>query len=699
MGSPGSSHHAVTTYQLSIQELFDRLSQNEKLYAHHLSHAAWHGSKIILRQTSFEGVGIFDFILELHKACEGEWHRFVQLLGISAEEMEQFLDYSGMFMSRLNNFCGEGDRKIVPQVSADTLRKMASISSAATTALESIIDQMLSPVPNTLSLADSTYYPGSSKITKDEIAAVARVMERNAIEPENTRISKRVEDGHAFYDILQASAHTNTELESHLKGSAIPIQDLQLGSEGPQWNNATVRLQRGDHSDEISKICEHISKAIRFSANDTQAHMLMDYLESFTTGSLEAYRRSMKRWVGDYNPRVEIILGFVEPYRDPYGVRCEWRGVISVADLQETAKLSTLVENSTEFIRKLPWAVSDVNDGKGPFEKSEFQAPHFSIVHGQLLKLYTIPPTSLIILRSTFFCMQQCLGGFQRTQHPNRPFHWVHPSQEHEFKRINHIIRFITTSIHELLGHGTGKLISETIAGVYNFDHNNPPVNSLTGKPIVSWYRPGQTWTSVFEKLAGTVEECRAMLISYYLGQGKDMLSIYDDDSDIKADELIYNMYLHIGVEGLRALQAFNVEEQAWGSPHANANYAIFKHLMADADGLFTVHSDATAGVLHVHVDRSKIATHGKSSIGRILHNIHVWRCTADVDACRPFYESLSAVDGEYEVWRQIVASKPEPPWKFVQANTFLNDDGQVELRVYSESNEGIIQSFADRGI
>jgi dipeptidyl-peptidase III len=72
----------------------------------------------------------------------------------------------------------------------------------------------------------------------------------------------------------------------------------------------------------------------------------------------------------------------IEPYRDPYGVRCEWRGVISVADPEETAKLTTLVKDSTKFIRTLPWAVPGINDGKGPFEKNEFRAPDFSVVYG-----------------------------------------------------------------------------------------------------------------------------------------------------------------------------------------------------------------------------------------------------------------------------------------------------------------------------
>jgi dipeptidyl-peptidase III len=122
---------------------------------------------------------------------------------------------------------------------------------------------------------------------------------------------------------------------------------------------------------------------------------------------------------------------------------------------------------------------------------------------------------------------------------PNRPFHWVHESEAQEFKKINHVVRFIVTSIHELLGHGTGKLLAETSPGVYNFDLEHRPINSLTGKPVESWYRPGQTWTSVFEKLAGTVEEFRAMLISYYLGTRKDMLSMYGyhEESEIKAED------------------------------------------------------------------------------------------------------------------------------------------------------------------
>lgn len=577
MGFTESSHRSSATYQLSIQDVFNGLSQQEKLYAHHLSQAAWNGARIILRQTSPEGNGIFDFILELHKACEGQWNQFIERFGLSAEELNYFLDYAGMFLSKMNNFCGEGDQKIVPNISANALRKMASISEAAVATLEEVIEPMLSISPTTLALTDSTYYPGDAKITLEEIAAVARVMEDTGLEPENTRLRKSVHGSRTVYDILQASAQTNSELNEHLKGSAVPI-DVLHGS-ADHASNATIRLVRGDHSAEMTKVCEHLLKAIRFSANETQARFIMEYLESFTTGSLAAYRRSMKSWVQDYYPRVESILGFIEPYRDPYGVRCEWRGVISIADPQETAKLATLVDDSTTFIRTLPWAVAGVNDGKGPFEKIEFKAPDFTIVHALAFVCSNVWEASNVPnyndIRETFgFKNIVYINRMSANADPSRPFHWVHPSEAQRFRELYHITRFIVTSIHELLGHGTGKLLAETSPGVFNFDSKDVPINSLTGKPVQSWYKPGQTWTSVFQKLAGTVEECRAMLISYYLGEAKDMLFTYgyDDNTSITADDLIYNMYLYIGVGGLRALQAFNVKEQTWGSPHANVS-------------------------------------------------------------------------------------------------------------------------------
>ena len=104
-----------------------------------------------------------------------------------------------------------------------------------------------------------------------------------------------------------------------------------------------------------------------------------------------------------------------------------------------------------------------------------------------------------------------------------------------------------------------------------------------------------------------------------------------------------------------------------------------------------------------MHVNRNKFASHGKPALGHYLSRVHIWRCTADVDACRELYEPLCAVEGEYEQWRQIVCGKPKPRWKFVQPNTVVvrNEDGGegVEMRVYEESNRGVVRSWVERGL
>lgn len=97
----------------------------------------------------------------------------------------------------------------------------------------------------------------------------------------------------------------------------------------------------------------------------------------------------------------------------------------------------------------------------------------------------------------------------------------------------------IHVTIHELFGHGTSKLLSEESPGKYNFDITKCPISPLTGEPINTWYRPGQTWTGVFGSLAKTLEECRADCVGSYLIADKDLLAIfgYTDSSNPTADD------------------------------------------------------------------------------------------------------------------------------------------------------------------
>jgi hypothetical protein len=75
----------------------------------------------------------------------------------------------------------------------------------------------------------------------------------------------------------------------------------------------------------------------------------------------------------------------------------------------------------------------------------------------------------------------------------------------------------VQVGLHELLGHGCGKILQETSPGVYNFDHKNPPTSPITQKPITSYYKPGETWGSVFGGMGPSYEECRAESVAMSL--------------------------------------------------------------------------------------------------------------------------------------------------------------------------------------
>lgn len=104
-------------------------------------------------------------------------------------------------------------------------------------------------------------------------------------------------------------------------------------------------------------------------------------------------------------------------------------------------------------------------------------------------------------------------------------------------------------AIHELLGHGSGKLLSSASpAGVANFDVQNPPISPLTKRPIVTWYKKGETYNGVFGDLANSMEECRAECVGAYLMFKSELLAIfgYTEKSEVKASDCKHSMIISV---------------------------------------------------------------------------------------------------------------------------------------------------------
>jgi dipeptidyl-peptidase III len=101
---------------------------------------------------------------------------------------------------------------------------------------------------------------------------------------------------------------------------------------------------------------------------------------------------------------------------------------------------------------------------------------------------------------------------------------------------------------------------------------------------------------------------------------------------------------------------------------------------------------------LKLHLDKTKILSHGKPAISSFLQKLHIYRSTADVKNGTELMEMMTAVDDYFLNVSGVVWQKHQPRRLFVQPNTKIVD-GEVVLVEYEESCAGIIQSWAEREV
>ncbi|KAH1383329.1 hypothetical protein KXX16_009353 [Aspergillus fumigatus] len=591
----------------------------------------------------------------------------------SKEQLYAHHTASGFSLSNIGNYFGSGDQKFHPDVSPDDLEKLANGDPTTAELSVKVRDALFRPLPDSLGVpsdtSQSTYYLGEGTLDNmDEVSAVSKLVELLYIFPENTRLRKSVtaegEISRRTYDILQAS---------------IGEDEATLQEPDDQSAHCTrIRLIRGDHKEELKKINQSLSEAMKYAANCEQQKLLSGIAESFASGDLNAYRQAQRVWVKDKAPKIETVFGFVEPYRDPLGVRAE------------------LAEIASDIIPQLPWAEGyEESNRKGPFEKELFDIPDFASV--QILAYCSSLVFPGINLPNYNDIRQE--DGFKNIIFANRMIaesqrargiHMIHESERKVFQEHRFTAYYIWVVLHEILGHGTSKLLQEDSQGHFNFDREHPPLNPLTGKPIDSWYGPGETWTGVFTDLLTTVDECRAELAGAYLIDVAEILQLFGCtvDSKIKPADVVYNLFQQLGVDGLRALENYNPSTKKWGQAHSRRPLQHF---------FYNIFHDKESQNLTIRVNRF-LLQEGKASLGRMLLRLHIYRCTADMRSCREFYEDLTTVHEEALGWREVVLMKKDPPLAFCHANTFLQGD-RVILREYEPTVRGLIQSWAERDL
>uniref|UniRef100_A0A3B4WVI5 Dipeptidyl peptidase 3 n=1 Tax=Seriola lalandi dorsalis TaxID=1841481 RepID=A0A3B4WVI5_SERLL len=648
---------------LDCGEAFRLLSPQEKMYAHYLSRAAWYGGLAVLLQTSPESADIFVLLQRIfRKQTPSQLAQVATAAGLSSEEYQAFLVYAAGLYANMGNYKSFGDTKFIPNLPKDKLKALVWASQAfqeQSAEMEALWDSCscllysLEDRQKQLGLGDkgiTTYFSGNCCLEDAELAQ--KFLDSKKLSAYNTRLFKKDNGGKACYEVRLASA-----------------------------------VQKGQNCSEA------------YAANENQRKMIEEYRRSFNLGSVEAHKEGSRYWIKDKGPIVESYIGFIESYRDPFGSRGEFEGFVAVVNKAMSERFAKLVSSAEVLLPQLPWPRE--------FEKDTFLKPDFTSLDVLTFAGSGIPaginiPNYDDIRQSEGFknvSLGNVLAVAYATQKEKLTFleegdkdlfiKWKGPSFE------------VQVGLHELLGHGSGKLFVQDDKGKFNFDQSKV-INPETGEKVSSWYRGSETWDSKFSTIASSYEECRAECVGLYLCLNKPVLSIFGHE-DQDAEDVVYINWLSMVRAGLLGLEFYTPESKSWRQAHMQARFVILRVLLEAGEGL--VGLEEVTGQdgkpdARITLDRSKIHTVGKNAIHRFLCKLQVFKSTADVEGGRALYDGYSTVSDSgahnFLRLRETVLLRKEARKMFVQANTRVSGDS-VELVEYEGSAAGLICSFTER--
>jgi len=279
------------------------------------------------------------------------------------------------------------------------------------------------------------------------------------------------------------------------------------------------------------------------------------------------------------------------------------------------------------------------------------------------------------------------LGNVLRSRSIGEKASFIRDEDQEKYDKLVDPAFEVQVGIHELLGHGSGKLFIKDAQGNFNFNRNC--INPLTQKPVESWYEGSEDYNSKFKNSGQSLEECRAECCGLYLCTNAKLLSIFGLEGET-GFEVAYINWLSMARKGLLALEFYTPESNKWRQAHMQARFVIL-NVLREAGGIVEIKE----GPLII-LDKSKIETIGRKAIGHFLTKIMVYKATANVEDANKLYDHYSTVTEEYLNLRKVVIEKKKPRKVFVQAHTYL-ECGKVKLQNFEPTPIGIINSFITR--
>ena len=283
----------------------------------------------------------------------------------------------------------------------------------------------------------------------------------------------------AGQDILQASSNT------FYKG--VTLQDLKTFTEKFPLNSRIVKAPDGTIHEEVYRAgtadgtiapglyAVYLKKAIGFlekakaAADPAQAQVIAGLIRFYETGDPADWLTFGGDWVRN-DATVDFANGFIEVYRDARGAKGSSQSFVTVTDAPVTKTMKTLAQNAAYFEDKAPW------DPK--YKKQNFQPPVVKAVEvlietgdfhvttigdnlpneNEIHEKYGTKNFLLLGSSHALSAAGSSIGEFGAT-----------PAEIARNDKYSEEAEDLMTALHEVIGHGSGKLSPRVQQGAQSF--------------------------------------------------------------------------------------------------------------------------------------------------------------------------------------------------------------------------------------
>jgi len=217
----------------------------------------------------------------------------------------------------------------------------------------------------------------------------------------------------------------------------------------------------GMYSKEILNIIKELDLAKEFAENEEQAKSISTLIDFYKSGEPSDFDKHSLAWVEDKNSEIYYVNGFIEPYSDPKGIHCTYESILAIKDHTKSSRIETLCENADFFEEILP-----IDDKYRRTEVSGMSASA-SIVLSMSGDCAPATPLGICLpnserirenVGSKSVVFSNVGGGTSAADEAEVHEFMENTSLANEVVKLAGAASEIHTDLHELLGHGSGRL-------------------------------------------------------------------------------------------------------------------------------------------------------------------------------------------------------------------------------------------------